>query len=90
MGEAVADRFLNNLNSDGNNESDSCSTMLGLFSCATYSPNAGNFITLVKNGEIHMNVCPDWCSRLFHACSTTMCDSKDTAEECCNTLNPSM
>ncbi len=95
MGEAVADRLLTglNFNSAGSNESvanhNACSNMLGLFSCATYSPKAGNFITLVKNGEIHMNVCPDWCYRLFHACSTTWCDTKNTAEECCNTLNPS-
>ena len=71
------------------NETGSCEEMLGLFSCATYSAKAGDFITVVKNGEIHLNVCPGWCSRLFRACSTSWCDGMDTAEQCCKSLNPS-
>ena len=94
MGEAVADRLLpaGGIFSGGtetaDNETGSCQTMLGLFSCATYSSRSGDFITLVKNGEIHMNVCPDWCSSLFNACSNTWCDGLKNAEECCNSLNP--
>jgi hypothetical protein len=95
MGEAVADRLLPGSGIFGggsesfDNETGSCEEMLGLFSCATYSAKAGDFITVVKNGEIHLNVCPGWCSRLFRACSTSWCDGMDTAEQCCKSLNPS-
>jgi hypothetical protein len=71
------------------NDTDPCDTMLGLFSCATHSGRAGDYINYVKGEEIHMNVCPDWCDRLFRACSKSRCKQADTAEECCKSLSSS-
>jgi hypothetical protein len=56
-----------------------CTRLLGLFSCATYSPTAGDFITgmALVNGtdpttstiDFQITVCESFCEQLLDACS---------------------
>ena len=72
------------------NYTDPCDVMLGLFSCAIHSGRSGDFITHVEGLNVEMNVCPDWCDRVFEACGGM--DKRplgrhfDTAEKFCKNL----
>jgi len=57
-----------NYNSDQHNQTTMCNDLLGLVSCATFHPRAGDFIQWDKSSIQQLRICTSFCDELWYSC----------------------